>query len=182
MKAPKGLPKALYVALAGAMIVIVVFVTLGFLQSNQADELVPPGTVVSTTELWRGTTETSLNGKGLSAELQVESGATPNDAPQAVLINTGEVPFAYGNGHTMDRLSRGFWEPVEDHSVYTTALHHLIPGNRAEPETLKVTPRFNSPSRLLSPGEYRVTKSFEIDSGDPHQARPFEVSARFLVE
>jgi hypothetical protein len=147
-----------------------------------ASALVSEGEVVSTTQLWKGTTETSINGKRLRAELHVELGATSTDPPQAVLINTGEHNFGYGNGFRLDRLSRGFWEPVEDQSLVTLELNGLSPGGRSGPMILDVLPKNPGPSRLLPSGEYRITKDFEIDSGDPHQARPFEVSARFIVE
>ena len=149
---------------------------------DQDRALVPPGEVVHTTGLWKGTAETSINGKTLKAELRVEPGASPNDAPEAVLINTGEHPFGYGHGFNLERLSNGFWEPVRDRSVYPAVGMSLSPGGRSEPEILKVTRNYSEPWHLLPPGEYRITKNFDIDSAAWDKRKVFEVSARFLVE
>ena len=170
------------VAAAGLLTALVVTVAVVADGDEQAGALVPSGEVVSTTGLWRGTTETSVNGKRLRGELRVEPGASPNDPPRAVLINTGEAPFGYGNGFLLERLSRGFWEPVRDRSLVTMELNGLGPGGRSGPMILEVLRTNPGRPQLLPPGEYRITKDFEIDSGDPHEARSFEVFARFLVE
>jgi hypothetical protein len=164
------------VCLAAVVIAVVVWSE----GTTPGEPLVPPGRVVSEIGLWKGTAETSINGKRLKAELRVEPGASSNDSPQAVLINTGEVPFGYGYGFRLDRLSDGFWQPVRDRSVHQAVLLHLSPGNRSEPEILRVSRNYTDPPHLLRPGEYRVTKDFEIDSGD--KPKVFEVSARFTVD
>ena len=184
----------LHVALAVTVLAVVssgsvlAFSTLRTDDQDIADQdraLVPPGEVVRRVGLWKGTSETSIEGHRVRVELRVEPGETPGDPPKAILVNTGEQPIGYGYGISLARRKFGSWEPVRNVSMVPGIGLGLEPEASSEPEVLTVTYRLSGPVRLLPPGEYRVTKDVQPSKNGPwisgNRPPPFKVSARFIV-
>jgi hypothetical protein len=186
---------SLHVVLAVTVLAVVgsasVFAISAFLTGSEQqfvlrEALVPPGKVVHTTGLWKGTAETSVEGHRVRVELLVEPGETPDDPLIAILVNRGEQPVGYGYGYTLYRQVNGSWERVENHLVVELPELTVNSGERSEPEEILFSPKsFVGPLKPLPPGQYRVTKRARPFKSGPWNSgnRPpsFDVSARFVV-
>jgi hypothetical protein len=174
------------VALTSAVLVAALLALNSGESPRPVNALVPAGEVVSSVELWKGTSETSAEGNRVSVGLRIQPGETPVDAPEATLMNTGDQPIGYGYGFQLHRRVSGLWEPVRDRSVVQGIELHLDPAEKSESEAVTVTRRIAGWSHLLGPGEYLLTKAVRPASNQPWRSgtRPpaFDVSARFLIE
>lgn len=151
-----------------------------------ASRLVPPGKVVSHVGLWKGTSETSVEGHRVLIELRVRPGETPDDPPTAILVNTGDQPIGYGYPYTLHRLVGDSWAEVDNSLAFILPELTVEPGERSKPDDILFARKLQGPLRPGRPGEYRITKWVQPSKAGPWKSgsRPpsFKVAARFVIE
>lgn len=127
-----------------------------------------------------GEATTFFDGRHMSVRLRVTpSRVAQGEAPEAVLISTGEGELGYSFGFKIERKVDHKWRWINKHQAFPRPLFYLATGERSEPESLAVY--FDEPEPVgLGPGLYRVTKIVVLAPG---QSRPptMKVSARFRV-
>ncbi len=150
--------------------------------------LVPSGEVDRYTGLWRGTAETSAEGRRVKVELLVRRSKSSDEAFTATLMNIGEQPIGFGYGFSVHRKVDGEWKRMPMPNGYGYILPEFIirPGQKSKPEHIvwAMNPGDDASDPVAS-GEYRVTKQVQPASLKPWRAGrrppPFYVSARFVV-
>jgi len=128
-----------------------------------------------------GDATTFFDSRRMSMRLRITpSRVAQGEAPEAVLINTGEGELGYSFGFKMERKTDDGWRWINRRQGFPLPLFYLAASERSGAESLAVY--FDEPEPVVfRPGLYRVTKSVVLMPGQPHPPT-MKVRARFRVK
>ena len=127
-----------------------------------------------------GESSTRIGGKLAGIQMMVRPALVDEgERPAMSFVNLGDVELSYGLHFKLEARTPTGWLWINRDQAFRLPLLFLAPNKNSDREQIAVY--YDSPEPVpLSPGTYRVSRTFEVDAMDP-SAPSLAVSANFEV-